>query len=137
MNRRGWGGIIPAMRLRSRLRFRIALAVLSCLLFQQVAMAAYACTMTSMPSEPVAMAEGCSQAAQAMAREAPALCAEHCSPDRVVAPEPPAAHVAAALPPVRFAPAVSPPATSRALAVAVPLARSDPPPRLRYCSLLI
>ena len=125
------------MHSRNRRRLRITFAVILCLLFQQVAMAAYACTMPSMPSEPVAMAEGCSQAAQDIAREAPALCAEHCSPDRVIAPEPPAAHVAAALPPVRFAPALAPPAASRGLVVAVPLARSDPPPRLRYCSLLI
>lgn len=129
--------MIPAMRLRSRLRFRIALAVLSCLLFQQVAMAAYACTMTSMPSELEAMAEGCTQSARDMAREAPALCAEHCSPDRVVTPEPPATHVALAPLPMRFSPVLSPPPASQALAVAVPLARSDPPPRLRYCSLQI
>src|SRR3546814_686640 len=52
---------IPAMRLRSRQRLRIVLAIILCLLFQQVAMAAYACTLPSMPPDPVEMADACSQ----------------------------------------------------------------------------
>ena len=68
------------MTRHARLRLRIALTVILCLLFQQVAMAAYACTSPDMSPEPV---------------------------------------------------------VSVALHDDVPLDRSDPPPRLRYCSLLI
>src|SRR3546814_11348377 len=73
---------IPAMRLRSRQRLRIVLAIILCLLFQQVAMAAYACTLPSMPPDPVEMADECSQMGMEVVQEAQALRAEPCSPDQ-------------------------------------------------------
>jgi len=126
------------MRFRSRHRLRIALAVILCLLFQQVAMAAYACTLPSMPPDPVEMAEDCSQMGMQVVQDAPALCAEHCSPDHAVTPDTGFAHVPPlALPPVHFEPRVVPPSAHQMLAGQRLVDRCEPPPRLRYCSLLI
>lgn len=129
---------ILTMHSRSRHRRWIALAVILCLLFQQVAMAAYTCTLPSMPPDPAEMTDECSQMGMKMVQEAPALCAEHCSPDRAVAPDSGFAHVPPlALPPIKFEPRLALAPTHHALAGQVPVDRSDPPPRLRYCSLLI
>lgn len=121
-----------------RNRRRIALAVFLCLLFQQAAMAAYACTLTQMPVDPVVVAEDCADMGMEQAQDAPALCAKHCSPDRtvlvdIVAPSVPAL----ALPPPVFDLALDGPVAHLAHVSAVSVDRSDPPPRLRYCSLLI
>lgn len=126
------------MRFRSRHRLRIALAVILCLLFQQVAMAAYACTLPSMPPDPVEMTEDCGEVGMEVVQEAPALCVEHCSPDHAVTPDSGFVHVPpVALPPIQFEPRLVPPQVHQALAGQVRVDRSDPPPRLRYCSLLI
>ena len=68
----------------------------------------------------------------------PALCQKHCAPDQSVAADhvPPTVP-ALALPPLLFAPLFDQPISHLALVADVPIARSDPPPRLRYCSLLI
>lgn len=122
---------------RARLRLRIALGLVLCLLFQQVAMAAYACA-GDMPPDPVAMAEDCAEMGMAVAQEAPALCAEHCSPELPLTPDAGGLQVPAlALPPTLFdEPAAQAPA-AWGHGPAVPILRSDPPPRLLYCSLLI
>lgn len=126
------------MRRCSRHRLRIILAVILCLLFQQVAIAAYACSKPSMPAEPATMAEDCADMGMEAVRDVPALCAEHCAPDHAVLTDPSFAHVPAlALPPLQFASALVRSSMHVALAGDVPVNRSDPPPRLRYCSLLI
>lgn len=125
------------MLLRGRHRFRIALVVIACLLFQQVAMAAYACTMLRMPAEPVTMAANCEEM-DTQAQESQTLCEKHCAPDLTVLTHQPAPNVPAlALPPVVFEFALAQPVSHVALVANVPVDRSDPPPRLRYCSLLI
>lgn len=116
----------------------IALVAILCLLFQQVAMAAYACPLTQMPPDPVVMAEDCAEMGMEQAKESPALCAKHCAPDLSVAAD----HVVLsvpvlALPPMAFDPVFAEPVSHVALIADVPIDRSDPPPRLRYCSLLI
>ncbi len=111
---------------------------LLCLLFQQAAMAAYACTMSRMPPDPIAMSEDCASMGMQQVREAPALCAKHCAPDQSVAPDHSTPSVPTlALPPAIFALAVATTSGSTMRATRVPVDRSDPPPRLRYCSLLI
>lgn len=126
------------MRLRDRHRFRIALAVVVCLLFQQVAMAAYACPLDRVPVDTAAMTENCAGMDMRQVKESPALCAKHCTPDRTVAADHAALSVPAlALPPLAFALVFAQPVTHAALVADVPVDRSDPPPRLRYCSLLI
>lgn len=126
------------MLFRIRHRVRIAIAVVLCLLFQQVAMAAYACTLPSLPPDPVEMADDCSQMGMEVVQEAPVLCAKHCAPDVAVAAD----HVVVsvpmlALPPVEYATVLATSVSHVALVASVPVDRSDPPARLRYCSLLI
>lgn len=123
---------------RHRHRLRICLALIVCLLFQQVALAAYACTLIPMPAEPVAIAETCAAMGMEQAKESPALCQKHCSPDLTIVTD----HVAPsvpvlALPPMAFDPFFAESVSHVALAADVSINRSDPPPRLRYCSLLI
>ena len=121
----------------ARHRLRIGLTVILCLLFQQVAIAAYAGPV-SLPAEPPAVAEECADMGMDAATEVPALCAEHCSPDHAVTPETGLAHVPPlALPPTRFEPRLMPPPAHLALAQPILLDLHGPPPRLRYCSLLI
>lgn len=126
------------MTRRGRRRLRIALTVILCLLFQQVAVAAYVCALPSVPSAPAVVAGDCSEMDMEVVQEAPALCAEHCSPDQAIVADLSSPHVPpVALPPLQFAPIRGPPLTRVALTVQAPLNRSGPPPRLRYCSLLI
>lgn len=123
-------------RLHRRHRLRTAFLAIVCLLFQQFALAAYACALDRMPPDPSAMASAC--AAMGMQHDNPVLCAKHCAPDVSVA-----AHVASpsvpplALPPLDFGLVTIAPVASGVVPESVPLDRSDPPPRLRYCSLLI
>ena len=126
------------MRLRARYRLRVALAVIVCLLFQQIALAAYACPMEQMTPEMAAMTEHCAEMGMLPDQDNPTLCAKHCSPDVST----PADHAklsvpALMLPPLVFATVLATPMTHVAVQAEIPIARSDPPPRLRFCSLLI
>lgn len=126
------------MVISRRRRVRVILALILCLLFQQAAIAAYACTMPIIPPDPVVMAEDCEEMGKSIAQEATALCAKHCAPDVAVAAD----HVVVsvpmlALPPVGYSTALATPVSHVALVATVPVERSDPPVRLRYCSLLI
>ena len=123
---------------RARHRLRMALVVVLCLLFQQVALAAYVCPMEQMPPEMTAMAEHCAEMGMQPDQDNPALCEKHCAPDLTTAAD----HVqlsvpALMLPPVAFAPVLATPVTQVALQTEIPIVRSDPPPRLRFCSFLI
>ena len=133
-----FSGNLPPMIARDRRRLRITITVILCLFFQQVAVAAYACTMTVVPADMAVMSEGCDAASDSIAPPAPgapALCAKHCAPDvSVVADHVVAGVPALALPPVEHDLLLMQPTWH---ASAVSIARSDPPPRLRYCSLLI
>ena len=136
-SRRG-GAYNRLMPRHARQRLRIALAVILSLLFQQVAMAAYACTSPDMSPEPVAMAADCAEMGMEVVLEIPALCIEHCAPDFAVTPDFGTQHVPPLpLPPQHFPEVALGPVANVALHDDVPLDRSDPPPRLRYCSLLI
>lgn len=126
------------MTRRSRQRSITALVLVACLLFQQVAMAAYACTMVQIPADPVAMSQDCETMVTEHASHSTAVCQKQCTPD-------PASSSSYALPAV---PALSLPAvvhelvlvdgrTRTSLATDVSIARSDQPPRVRYCRLLI
>lgn len=126
------------MRVSGRHRFRIALAVILCLLFQQVAMAAYACPLTRMPPKAAAMAEKCAGMGMEQVKKSPALCEKHCAPDLTVLVDHAAPNVPMlALPPVIFELAPVQSVARASLVSDIAVDRSDPPPRLRYCSLLI
>src|SRR3546814_20050694 len=85
--------------------------------------------LPSMPRDPVEMADECSQMGVEVGQEAPALWAEHCSPDHAVAPDTGFAHVPPlALPPVHFEPSVVPPPAHQVLAGQRLVDRYQPPP---------
>lgn len=134
----GWEeGKICAMHRHGHHRFRIAIVVVLCLLFQQAAMAAYACPLDRMPADPVTMAADCASMGMEQALQSPVLCATHCAPDRSVAADHAMLGVPAlALPAIAYA-LLAPHRSQMALIADVPVDRSDPPPRLRYCSLQI
>ena len=124
---------------RARTRFRLSLLVLASLLFQQVAVSAYACELvrSSPPPMPAGM-EHCAQMNMAPAQaQSPALCEKHCTPDLTLLSDTAALHVPAMALPPSFEVVLHAPAMVAAQYDEVPISRSDPPPRLRYCSLLI
>lgn len=128
------------MRLATRRRFRLVFVVIACLLFQQVALAAYACplVLVSAPAEAPAMTGHCAGTGMPPQADPSPLCAKHCAPDMPA----PADHAAPSVPALALpAPSFEVVLATRA-ACAAPLAetafaRSDPPPRLRFCTLLI
>lgn len=126
------------MHLRARRRLRITVTVIVCLLFQQIAMAAYVCAMETKPADTTAMSSPCAAMDTQIDKSSPALCAKHCAPDLSTT----ASHGALTVPPAMLpstaiAAPVLPTITHVAAQTAIPIDRSDPPPRLRYCSLLI
>jgi hypothetical protein len=126
------------MTRHARQRLRIAVLVIFCLLFQQAALAAYLCPMEQMPAETSAMAEHCAAMGMEQSQDNPALCQKHCTPDISVAADHASPSVPAlALAPLAYALVVAQPVSHVTVQAEVPIAPSDPPPRLRFCSLLI
>ncbi len=126
------------MTRRARHRLRTSLFAILCLLFQQAALAAYLCPVQQMPVQMEAMSDHCAGMGMEQAKTNPALCDKHCNPDHQLATDaaqlsvPPVALAALA-----FEPVLELPADKADTSAEIPIARSDPPPRLRYCSLLI
>lgn len=124
-----------------RTRIRLTWLALVVLLFQQIALAAYACPITATASATMASAPAmadCDDMA-ALDPEAPALCLQHCQRDNVASPDAKVPQIPPlALPPLQFAwiaAALPPPADQ--FYEDVPACRSDPPPARRFCSLQI
>lgn len=119
-------------------RRRIALLAVLCLLLQHVALAAYACPIERLPPPPHAVAMHCAGTDMRQAGDNPALCANHCAPDRSTAAD----HAQLSVPALLLPPPHLP-APRRVAAAAggwqadARFTRSDPPPRLRFCTLLI
>lgn len=113
------------------------MAVVLCLLFQQVAVAAYLCPLEQ-PAPAPAMS-GCAGMGMETHLDPgnPALCAKHCVPDVPLATDAATPSVPPlAMAPAPFAPVLAPPVRGTRCDD-VPISRSDPPPRVRFCSLLI
>ncbi|MGO4551252.1 hypothetical protein AB4059_09120 [Lysobacter sp. 2RAF19] len=126
------------MTRRARHRLRVALLAVFCLLFQQFALAAYLCPIEQMPAEMTAMPEHCAEMGMDQARDNPALCEKHCNPEHSVSTDAVKLSVPPlALPAPMLTPVVLQSTSHVAVQADVPIARSDPPPRLRFCSLLI
>lgn len=121
-----------------RARARLSILLIAALLFQQVAVAAYACEQVEGgPPAPSGLAD-CAQMDMApVAEQASALCEKHCLPDLSVSPDMAAPSVPALLSPASFALVLNAPARQRIDSGEPPTGRADPPPRLRFCSLLI
>lgn len=62
-----------------RTRLRLALLAVMALLFQQTALAAYACSHADIPTGNTAMAAHCEEMPMAQAEQSPALCHAHCA----------------------------------------------------------
>ena len=125
------------MLLRARHRFFVALIVIGSLLFQQLAVAAYACDPAARNASSTS-AGHCEHSQKAPPAKPSPLCEKHCAPDLTVLTDTAALGVPAlALPPMLFTLVVHEPAATLTENDSVPPTRSDPPPRLRYCSLLI
>lgn len=140
--------------IRSRRQRYVIVLLTVCLLLQQLVMSALACTMPLAPggsasikqpmsmsmAMPAGMTADCpaAMASDQAAHATGPLCEKHCAPDATSASTPCIPALSAlALPPVMYAVALSQgPAPSATWSDAV-FARSDPPPRLRYCRLLI
>lgn len=128
---------LRAFRTRS-LRSRFAVLALLALLFQQAALAAYACPQIQAPQQTEMAMAGC-EGMEMPDPGAPALCDQHCLRDHVTSPDLKAPQVPAlALPPLHFALTATllPPAQAMHYED-VPTCRSDPPPAQRFCSLQI
>ncbi len=99
-------------------------------------MAGYACPLTQKPAQQQAMMADC---AGMQMEDSPALCEKHCNPDNSTAPDLKVVSVPPlALPPARFEffqSLVHLPSARDYEDVRV--SRSDPPPKLRFCSLQI
>ncbi len=101
-------------------------------------MAAVVCTMTQMPTESAAMAQGCQSVASSHTHQSNGICQKHCTPDPTSASTQNLLGVPAlALPPVMFGLTVIHGRDQAASVADIAFARWDPPPRLRYCRLLI
>lgn len=128
--------LVKFAKLRQR-RFvaRVALILLLSLLFQQAALAAYLCPVEQGPAAATMAMADCEEMPPAAGTQ---LCTKHCNPDTTTTPDVRVAHVPPLLlPPLRFAPAELLVARESRTVASVPVVRSDPPPTLRFCSLLI
>ena len=125
---------MPAVTRSVRQRLRIAVLVLFCLLFQQAALAGYLCPLVATTP---AQTSRCAAMGMQQPKPNPLLCEKHCTPDVTAAADHAAPSVPPlALPPVAFALLVAP--LPRAiLHVDAFASHADPPPRLRFCTLLI
>lgn len=126
---------------RRHTRLRLALLAVVALLFQQTALAAYACSLADMPAGDTTMAMHCDGMPMAQAEQSPALCAAHCAQQPATVPNLHAPTVPPLLPPA-LVPASSLtlivlPAASTQRARAADWRLSGIPPALRFRVLLI
>ena len=124
-------------RTRSR-RLRFAWLALLALLFQQVALVAYACPVVEVPPVPQVVMADC-EGMDMPDPEAPLLCDQHCQRGHVTAPDlkvPQVPPLALSAPHFDLAMVLLPQVQAQHYE-GVPLYRSDPPPAQRFCSLQI
>ena len=116
----------------------MAWLALLALVFQQLALAAYACPINEAPSEPQRVMADC-EGMEMPDPQAPALCDQHCQRDHIANPDSKTPQVPPlALPPLHFALAAALLPTVQAQHYEdIPICRSDPPPAQRFCSLQI
>lgn len=129
---------MSAMSRSIRQRSITVFLLIASLLFQQFAMAAYACTMSGLPTDAVVMAEDCPAMASNQGQVPDAVCQKHCAPDPTSPTTQPVPTVPAlGLPPVSFILTTSEGFGHSGFLSDIAVARSHPPPRVRYCRLLI
>lgn len=129
---------LRAFRRRS-LRQRLVWLALLALLFQQLALVAYACPLNgTQPAPRPMMMAGC-EGMQMPDPASPALCDQHCLRDHATTTDLQSPQVPAlALPPMLFALVANLlPSAQAQHYESIPTCRSDPPPAQRFCSLQI
>lgn len=137
-----------AFHIRPRTRRRLAWLVALLLLWQQVAVAAYACTtMPASPAAVAAQADASSMAAMGdgcagmPAAPVDPICQQHCQPDHATQVDVRTAsvplNVLTALPPMSLSVAAVRLPSHRTLAHLDRLRTPPPTPMLLYCALLI
>ncbi|MEO7050261.1 MAG: hypothetical protein ABI128_01220 [Rhodanobacter sp.] len=138
----------PSFHLRLTTRRRLAWLVVVMLLWQQVAVAAYACgsapmssgtTMAQMHSSSLpVMSDDCGDVPDASASP---TCHQHCQPERAAKVAVPTSSVPpntlVALPPMLLSTAITIAPSNHAMAQSGHLYPWSPPPTLLFCSLLI
>ena len=113
------------------------MVLVASLLFQQVAVAAFACPGPQPPHVEAATAHCAAMAAEQPASPQP-LCEKHCAPDQTLpSPFASASALAPALEPLWFAPVLAAAVPREAHRLERSLVQSQAPPRLQYCRLLI
>lgn len=138
----------PAFRLRPAARRRLAWLVVVLLLWQQVAVAAYACVVAPAAPATAALAVAVHSSSMAMADDCvdmttavDPLCRQHCQPDPATQVDARSASVPAsalpAMPPVLLSVTAAALPSGRALVRRERLQAPPPIPRLLFCSLLI
>lgn len=128
------------MRPTRRTRLRLTLLAVLALLFQQAAFAAYVCGASAMPKGDIAMQTHCDGMPMTKQKQAPALCAQHCSQQTASTtdarlPNVPPLLLPAMLPAQPLVQAV--PVSTAQHAQDVVFRRSGIPPALRFRVLLI
>ena len=126
------------MSRRIRQRSTTVLFLVASLLYQQFELVAHACTMSDEPTHAIVTGEDCPSMASDLTHVPDALCQKRCAPD----PTSPTTQVVPAvpalgLPPVSFTLTNSNGLAQVAFLSDVAVARAHPPPRVRYCRLLI
>lgn len=128
---------MPSMSRRRRHRALIVLLLVVSLLSQQLALAAHGCTMAQTPTDPAIAAHDCAAMLPEQDASTHALCEKHCASDALLANSDTAPGVPAlGLPPVVHDLGL----VIRIADTFVPdfrVTRTERPPRLRYCRLLI
>ncbi|TAH45861.1 MAG: hypothetical protein EYC71_05550 [Gammaproteobacteria bacterium] len=125
---RGFSPTMPGMRQI------FAIVAVFCLLFQQVAVAMAPCMPDDMQAQAQAPGHDC--AGMPLAKASPTLCKAHCTPEPLVTPENKWPPILAMLAPIHSPDFKRVP--EPLLPASLPaVQRSDPPLRLRYCSLQI
>lgn len=128
--------MIDGMSRLARQRLIATLVLIASLLFQQVAMAAYVCTPPQITVVSAAMAKDCEGMQSVPAQQPDTVCQKHCAPD-------PTSADTSSIPPVpplvlpSVIHAFAPTTHTVDVASSEVVARVHPPPRLRYCRLLI
>ena len=113
------------------------MVLVASLLFQQVAVAAFACPGPQPPHVEAATAHCAAMAAEQPASPQP-LCEKHCAPDQTLPSDPASSSVPMpALEPLVFAPLRLQGMSRQAHRLERSLVQSQAPPRLQYCRLLI
>jgi hypothetical protein len=128
------------LRPTRRTRLRLTLLVILSLLFQQVALASYACSTVGMPVSNASMIAHCDSMPMTHGEQNQALCPAHCAPQALTTQDAHAPTVAPLLMPALLPARIvltTLPATHAVRAYAATWRPSGIPPALRFRVLLI